>query len=290
MASPAIWRPPKFTGTQTLQRGLFGNRLKPGQTQTLNMAGLRGLAGRGGAPAAPASNPYSDLISSFLNQTRADLQADSVADAAGRDASLRRLIISYGDAPDLDKLGISKDAAGFLKGVLDEKTKGLARQNTEEGTSIKARLDRENMLAQRRIPAALAARGVLRSGQTGSDLGDQQLAYKQRGFDTLNELLGSAEGTVGSFLNAERERQRALAEAEQEAAFRAQDVWGDSYLDQSDAGPQAAVNLKGVSTQTKTRPPKPGPNYTWNGKRWIRKPGWNRPPGGGSSGGRPKVM
>jgi len=36
-------------------------------------------------------------------------------------------------------------------------------------------------------------------------------------------------------------------------------------------------------TPPKTRPPKPGPNYTWNGKRWVKKP--TPPPSGGKPGG-----
>lgn len=235
MAAPAIWRRPSLPGRNNPFATLTGSTAvqKP---RGLNFArSLFGGSTNQGKPGG-GGNPYSDLISSFLNQTRADLAAEGVADAAGRDAALRKLFISYGDIPDFGNLGISESARGFLQGALDPKTRELAAKNTAEGLSVKARLDRENAVAQRRIPAALAARGMLRSGQTGSDFADQQLAYKQRGFDTLNELLGSAESTVSSFLNAERERQRALAQAEMDAAFRAMDVWGDSYLGDGGSG------------------------------------------------------
>lgn len=177
-------------------------------------------------------NPYAGILNDYLNQTRADFGADSAADAAARDAALRRYVISYGQVPDFNALGISDSAKGFWNNAIDQRTKDLALKNEQEGTSIHARMAAENAVANRRIPAALAARGMLRSGQTGSDLRDQAQAYKIKGFDTLNEMLAGVEGTVGGFLQAERERQRALAEAEMQARMNAMGDWGgDMYGD-----------------------------------------------------------
>lgn len=140
------------------------------------------------------------------------------------------MFISYGDIPDFSRLGISDSAKGFLKGALNQQTIDLARKNTAEGLSVKARMDKANAEQNRRIPALLAGRGMLRTGQTGFDLGEQAQNYKIQGFDTLNELLGNTENVVASFLNAERERQRALAAAEMEAAGAAYGDWGGSDL------------------------------------------------------------
>ncbi len=177
-------------------------------------------------------NPYAGIINDYLNQTKANFGAQSAADAASRDAALRRYVISYGTVPDFNSLGISDSAKGFWEKAIDANTQALAAKNEAEGTSIHARMENENKVANRRIPAQLAARGLLRSGQTGSDLRDQAQAHKIRGFDTLNEMLQGVEGTVGSFLNAERERQMALAEAEMNARMQAMGDWGgDMYGD-----------------------------------------------------------
>jgi hypothetical protein len=223
----------------------YGNQLKsligPGRSATL----ARGLFPSQGQSPGGGGNPYSGILNEYLQGAKARFAGDSGADAASRDAAIRRYVISYGQVPDFDKLGISGDALGFMKGAVDDKTRGLAEQNTKEGTSIYARGERANMLANRRIPAALAARGMLRSGQTGADLGDQAQAHKIQGFDTLNEMLGGIEGTVGNFLNAERERANRLAELELQAQMNAAgdwggDVWGD---EPNQNNPQGPANL-----------------------------------------------
>lgn len=177
-------------------------------------------------------NPYAGLLNEFLNSSKARFSADSAADAASRDAALRRYVISYGQVPDFDSLGISDSARGFLGKALDPKTRSLAEKNTAEGTSVFARTKRANDVANRRIPANLAARGMLHSGQTGSDLQDQAQNYKIQGFDQLNEMLGGVEGTVGNFLQAERARADALAQAELQAQMAAYGNYGgDMYKD-----------------------------------------------------------
>jgi len=222
--------------------------------------------GATGAPAPPGGgggNPYGGILSEFLNSSKARFAADSAADAASRDAALRRYVISYGQVPDFDKLGISGSARGFLEKALDQKTKDLALANTKEGTSVYARQAKANEVANRRIPAQLAARGMLRSGQTGSDLQDQAQNYKIQGFDTLNEMLGSVEGTVGNFLAAERARADALAQAELQAQMAAMENYGgDMYGD-----PQTPANWRDTVLGTRPQtsvwkpPPRTAPVY-----------------------------
>lgn len=204
-----------------------------------------------GAPGAPQaqSNPYAGLLSSYMNQQRADFGAQSVADAASRDAAIKRFLISYGEVPDFATMGLS-DAAKAVLGGLGGDIRALAAKNTAEGTSIKARLDQANALQQRRIPAGLAGRGLLRSGQTGADLNAQAMSNKQANFDVLNEMLGNIEGTVSQFAQAEAARARALADAELQASMAAfGDYGGEMYGDYGDAGggfaPQAAAAAAG---------------------------------------------
>lgn len=176
-------------------------------------------------------NPYAGLLDAYMGQMRADTNASSIADKAARDAAIRRFLVSYGEVPDFGSMGLSDAAKSVLGGLGD--VKDLAAKNTAEGTSVKARLDQANAKQQRLIPASLAGRGLLRSGQTGYDLGQQQMQNKQANFDVLNEMLGNIEGTVSNFAQAEAARARALADAELQAAMAAQgDYGGDIYGDE----------------------------------------------------------
>jgi hypothetical protein len=199
---------------------------------------------------------YAGLIggSADLSGIEAQMGAQSAADAASRDAALRRFIVSYGSLPDFDKLGISKDAMGYLTKAMDPRTQELAANAEKEGLSIHARQARQDEVARRQIPAQLAARGLLHSGQTGYDLGEQAQSYKTTQYDTLNELLGNIEGTVSNFNQAERDRQMQIAMARMQAAQDAFGNWGESYIGDSPMGlasPQGPANIG-------TRP-RPGP-------------------------------
>ena len=184
-----------------------------------------------GAQRQSMGNPYAGLLDSYMGQMRADTGAQSVADKAGRDAAIKRFLVSYGEVPDFASMGLS-DAAKSVLGGLGGDIRDLAARNTAEGTSVKARMDAANLQAQRKIPANLAGRGLLRSGQTGYDLGQQAQQNKNANFDVLNEMLGNIEGTVSNFAQAEAARARALADAELQAAMAAQgDYGGDIYGD-----------------------------------------------------------
>ena len=72
---------------QRLNEGLFGQTYR-------GPAARRGSRGSG-----QQRNPYAGLIENMLNQSRADSRAESVADAAQRDANIKRILISLGEAP-----------------------------------------------------------------------------------------------------------------------------------------------------------------------------------------------
>jgi hypothetical protein len=177
-----------------------------------------------------------------LSGLEAEFAAASRENAASRDAALRRYVISYGQLPDFSALGISESAKGFLSKALNQQTRDLAAKAEAEGLSIHARQAKDNMVATRRIPATLAGRGLLRSGQTGYDLGEQGQNYKITQYDTLNELLGNVEGTVGGYMQGERERAIALAQARIQAAYDAYSNYGDSY-DQQQANGEYGQSL-----------------------------------------------
>lgn len=257
--------------------------LKPGASlgqsilASVPKGGFTGLTGgdaaAGGAPGGGGS-PYAGILQDYLNQSRADFAAESAADRGGMINALRRYAISYGALPDFSALGgLGGEAAGFFKEALDPNTRSLAEKAEKEGLSSHARLAHANQLITRKIPATLAARGILRSGQTGADLSEQALTYKQQGYDMLNELLSGITGTVSGFQENERMRQRELARLAQEAAFEAAQDWGDSYFDDVSEGAtgMGGVPLRSFATRalgiTKTpgivrgRPTYPKPRY-----------------------------
>lgn len=230
MALPNVFKPPPVNGVPQWGRAVNASSYLSNVARNPGFkSGAVPMGGPGG-PGGPGGNPYAGILNEYLNSAKANFAAQGAADAASRDAALRRFVISYGQVPDFAALGISPQMQGFLKGAINQTVRDLAAKNEAEGTSIHARTLAANAKANRLIPAQLAARGMLRSGQTGADLAEQAQQFKITNFDQLNELLGGMEGTVGNFLMAERARQDALAQAELQAQMLAAQQWGgDMY-------------------------------------------------------------
>jgi len=182
---------------------------------------IRGVTQSSGGGGGGGGNPAAGIMADYLSKMRADTNAASIADAASRDAAIKRLVISYGQVPDFAAFGLDDKTNKIIMNALDQKTRDLAQANTDQGTSVYARMAKDNMVANRRIPAQLAGRGMLRSGQTVSDLSDQAQNYKNSSFDTINEVLNNATGAIGQFAAAERQRQEQLAQMELQAALAA---------------------------------------------------------------------
>jgi hypothetical protein len=254
LARAAIWKPPKFKsallggGTQTAKLSPAVLAMLKGGART-TAVNTRGIMNAKQPQTSPGGgNPAAGILADYMNQMRADAAADRNAEKGSMIQNLRQAIISYGLAPDYSALG--KDAQGYLKEALDPNTLALAAKNEAEGISSHARLGRANEQSMRRIPAALAARGILRSGQTGSDFGDQAQDFKNQGYDMVSALMQGIQGSVGGFQEAERARQRALAEAEMQAAMQASEDWSDSDFgdtgDTGDTGPASTSAKPGA--------------------------------------------
>ncbi len=238
-------------------------------TKTLSSPWQR-LTGGGGAQ----SNPYAGLTGGQpdLSAFESEFAAGSAADAASRDAAIKKMLVSYGQIPDFG--GLSESSRGYLNNALDPATRAAAEKAEAEGLSIHARQAAGNEKATRYIPAQLAARGMFRSGQTGTDLKDQAQNYKIQQYDTLNELLGGIEGTVGNFLSGERDRNMQLAQMRMQAAWNAFSNWGGSY--DTGGGSGSGGYNTGVTQRAGTarapsvyRSSQPG-SQTWSGvvKNW----------------------
>ena len=221
---PPVWKPANPFST------------KPGvqyavQHPLATMSILKGTAAA--APVAQKrSNPFAGIMADYLNQMRGDMGAEGAADKGGMINQLRKYIVSYGALPDFSNIGgLGGDAKGYLAEAMDPNTMALAQKAETEGLSSHARLGQENDKATRLIPALLASRGMLQSGQTGNDLADQGMKFKQSGYDMLNEMLSGITGSVSGYQENERQRQRQLADMEMQAAMQAAQDWGDSYFD-----------------------------------------------------------
>lgn len=181
-----------------------------------------GVTGGVPAAAAPAPIDYKQLIANdpIYKQMQADLSAQGISDAAGRDAAFRRAAINFGFAPDasaLNSLGINNDLYG---NIFDQSTRDLAAKNTQQGLSIKARQDEAYKNNVRALKSALRARGLLQSGELGTQLQDAQKAYDRAGYDSTNELLDYLAGAQQGFVAAERARQAQLSAGLQDATAR----------------------------------------------------------------------
>ncbi len=255
----------------TVKKPINWTYSRPGDGSVVKLGGLSPQGGQ------PGGNPYAGLIGGQpdLSGIESEFAAGSAADAASRDAAIRKMLVSYGKLPDFG--GLSESARGYLNNALDPATRALAEKAEAEGLSIHARQAAGNEKATRIIPAALAARGMFRSGQTGADLKEQGQNYKIQQYDTLNELLGGIEGTVGNFLSGERDRNMQLAQARMKAAWDAFSNWG-SY-DTRGGGPNGETYsnpqqlfgqqlYQGNKLATPTSPGVPVKRYQGNRNPW----------------------
>lgn len=166
-------------------------------------------------PPTSAADYYLQLIQSdpgYL-QIKAALEASRVSAAAQRASDVQRALIDFGIVPE-----------GFLSEDVSDLTRNLAQQSTSSGLSVAARLQKAHQDSVRNIQNNLAARGILQSGETGFQLGEQQLASAQAQHDATKQLLDYLAGVQAAFAQGEAERGQTAAEAAAEAMQRQMDL------------------------------------------------------------------
>jgi hypothetical protein len=173
------------------------------------------LAAPAAAPAAYQPPDYQSLISSMLAPLQQQSAAMTAADKASLRAQQQRAIIQFGAS--LDGTDPSLVGPGFAKAI-DQHTLELARKNTESGLSVQARLGQAHTDAVSQIRNSLAARGLLRSGATGYQLGREQTNYTRSQYDARQQVLDYLSGIQSAFAQAEQQRQWALAMAAMQSA------------------------------------------------------------------------
>ncbi len=169
----------------------------------------------------PTSTPdYRALIDNdaLYSQAKLDFGAQGVSDAAQRAALTQRALTLFGQVPADDGLkGLNAD---WLNQDVTPETRLLAQQNTDSGLSVVARQAKAFKDQVRNIKNALAARGALRSGETGHQLQDAQLGYDQAKFDTTAELADFLSGLQRGYAESQRTGRSQLAAQAEAAAGR----------------------------------------------------------------------
>lgn len=173
-------------------------------------------ASPGGAAATVAPN-YDQILQSSPEVSFANREAltGSAMDASARAAAIRRAVIELGAVPDFKSAAksLGMDSIGYLENDIDDNTRQLAQKNTQEGLSLMARLEHEHKRVQEQVQSTLASRGIFRSGETGFQMGEQGLRYKQALTDAEKAVMDHISQVVGSFVTNERDRRNMVAQA-----------------------------------------------------------------------------
>lgn len=138
-------------------------------------------------------------------QHKTDLAGLSASDAARRQASVRQALISLGAVPDLKNAlsGLSPQYQTWLnqdvnQGVLDQAGANQYSFLNQENKTHDANLTNSKDM--------LAAKGILSSGQTGYEVGQENYRHSGSLNDAVQNLLGILGGQYGDFATAEGNR------------------------------------------------------------------------------------
>jgi hypothetical protein len=147
-------------------------------------------------------------------QTLADLSAQGISDQAQADVLTQRGLIQFGEVPALEGLDLTLAGPEFAR--IAGLARPLAEANTAAGLSVTARMEKLRQQNVRALKNALAARGALRSGETGYQLGEEQQRFTQAQYDARQQLVDFLGGIQAGLAAAKR----------QQAGLRAQAVEG----------------------------------------------------------------
>ena len=197
-------------------------------------------------------------------QYLSDLSSEGVSSSAQRAAAVRKALIAYGLIPEVS--GLSAEQQGWFGADVDPSTRQAALANTQEGLSVEAQLDRTNERSRAGLARNLAARGMLDSGALGVGEGLEAERDKQARYTAANELLDYLGSAYAGFAQSERERQRALYQAQQEAFYRqvAQNPAAPGYYQD--------VTIDGSTVTQGSPPPAPPVPGTSQGDYGVQGP------------------
>jgi hypothetical protein len=190
-------------------------------------------------PQAPAKPSYGDFLASdpWVKQAQAAGESGIQEGESAFQKSLRQAFIDFG-ASDTSRLG---DYAKYI----DAPTIEAAKQNKFSKLAQSLKAQTANL---RRGRAALAARGILSSGQATNDTLEQQNARETSDYGSLRDFLGGADQGLSSLAGLRRSYAESLGNAQNDAAKR----YSDQYPDYSDA-----PGIQGSAPPTQAAAPKP---------------------------------
>ena len=194
--------------------------------------------------AAATSSPFDvqGLLQSLLNPIQADLKAQGQVDLAGRNSAINRALVQFGAIPDF---GQAQQALGPEPRRHRLRRHGAARQR-EPVQRDEAACDSSTPTPSARSEQALAAKGLLQSGDLGFQLNREQQQYGQAQYDANQQLLDYINSYQQGYLQAERARQAQLAN------------YGNSALQQLlGLFPGGLPGSKPSDTPAETPPPPP---------------------------------
>lgn len=156
-----------------------------------------------------------------LHDAAAALAAGGAQSQAALNAQLSGAYTSFGKNIDLGALAKSLGMTqADIQNALGPDAQKLAQENTDAGLSTTARLDQANQKATHQILANLNKRGMLNSGETGYQLDQQNLGYRQAQSDAYSKFLGYLQQYQQGYLTAQQQRSGQLASAYSSAADR----------------------------------------------------------------------
>lgn len=166
---------------------------------------------------------YTALINAALGPLQAQLAAEGVQDLSGRNQQIVRALGQFGEPLSLESANqafgsdfVNQAGLGELLGQANQ----LAEQTTGAGLSVTARLEKAHKDAVRQIRNSLAARGLLRSGELGHQLQEQQGAFDTGQYDARQQLFDFLSAVQSGYVQAQRARQQQLTQAQMAEAAR----------------------------------------------------------------------
>lgn len=199
------------------------------------------------------------------------LAAQQAAEQAQLMQAIQNAIVRFGEIPE-----------GYTHQALTPEVQALAQQNTDAGLSLVARLNQQNQLGQRGILNDLAARGALQSGETGYQLGQLGLGYRQQQYDARQELLDYLNGVQSAFAQNQLGREYQLGQGILESQqAQASQPWNWTPVPTSSpsaaAQPAAAPDLTDLDAGNPLTPQAPNKWQLKVMSNWVTKAGKHRP-------------
>lgn len=176
----------------------------PGFNGNYNFGGSSAAGGGGGGgfnfdPNAWKADP------GYLMALAQQQQGSTQLDAWLKQARTSQLV-DFGD-PNLTIEGFN----------LDPQTKAMIQQNYASGNAQLARLDQNHKLGLKSVIDQLAGRGMLNSGETGYQQGQQDQLYGHNVYDARNALLSHLSDQYQQYLQQRQQLQQSVVQAAQSA-------------------------------------------------------------------------